>query len=106
MSPYARILGAAGLVVGLGALAAASSLRTHAQPRDLEVTSDTPEYCLRMLDRLSDQVRLSQSPPPPEVIHLSTEGHRMCDQGQTRAGIMRLRQAWMMMTHPNPPPAR
>ncbi|MEJ0019285.1 MAG: hypothetical protein WDN25_22575 [Acetobacteraceae bacterium] len=63
------------------------------------VTSDTPEYCLHLLDRVAELVRGAGSPPPREVTYLSTEGQRMCDQGQTRGGIMRLRRALMLMMH-------
>jgi hypothetical protein len=79
----------------------ASSLSGSAQSSALEVTSDTHEYCARLLGRLTDLVRLSPTPPPPEVSHLSSEGQRMCDQGQTRGGILRLRRAWLLMTHPD-----
>ena len=71
-----------------------------AQSTPLEVTSDTPEYCLRLLARLNDLVHISPAPPPPEVIRLSTDGQRMCDQGQTRGGILRLRRAWLLLAHP------
>ena len=48
------------------------------------VTSDTPEYCLHLLDRVSELVRLATAPVPREVTDLTTEGHRMCAHGQTR----------------------
>jgi hypothetical protein len=67
------------------------------QPAPQRVTSDTPEYCLRLSDRVSELVRVTS--PPQEVTSLSTEGQRMCDQGQTRGGILRLRRALMMMMH-------
>jgi hypothetical protein len=63
----------------------------------MEVTSDTPEYCLELLDRVSELVRLAATPTPREVTDLTTEGHRMCAHGQTRGGIMRLRSALMIM---------
>ena len=65
------------------------------------VTSDTPEYCLHLLDRVSELVRISTSPVPREVTDLTTEGHRMCSHGQTRGGIMRLRSALMIMEKGN-----
>lgn len=64
-----------------------------------QVTSDTPQYCLHLLDRVSEMVRSAGTPPPHEVAYLSNEGQRMCDQGQTRGGILRLRQALMLMLH-------
>lgn len=63
------------------------------------VTSDTPQYCLHLLDRVSEMVRIAGSPPPQEVTFLSSEGQRMCDQGQTRGGILRLRRALVLMMH-------
>jgi hypothetical protein len=65
------------------------------------VTSDTPEYCLELLDRVSELVRLADAPPPQDVTRLSSEGQKMCDQGQTRGGILRLRRALMLMMHPD-----
>ena len=67
------------------------------QTNPMEVTSDTPEYCLHLLDRVSDLVRVSTAPVPREVTDLTTEGQRMCAKGQTRMGIMRLRSALMQM---------
>jgi len=46
-----------------------------------------------------EMVRVASSPPPQEVTFLSSEGQRMCDQGQTRGGILRLRRALMLMSH-------
>jgi hypothetical protein len=72
------------------------------QQRAQLVTSDTPEYCLQLLDRVSELVRVAEAPPPEEVTSLSSEGRRMCDQGKTRGGIMRLRRALLLMTHQEP----
>ena len=69
-----------------------------------QVTSDTPEYCLHLLDRVSEMVRVAAAPPPQEVTFLSSEGQRMCHQGQTRGGILRLRRALMLMLHPGDAP--
>jgi len=102
---FAMRLISAGLVLSLGGLAVAYSPPVGAQSSTLEVTSDTAEYCLRLQNRLSDLVQVSPAPPPPEVADLSTQGQRMCGQGQTRGGIMRLRRAWVLMTHPEPAPA-
>jgi hypothetical protein len=49
-------------------------------------------------------VRVASSPPPQEVTFLSSEGQRMCDQGQTRGGILRLRRALMLMMQRAGPP--
>lgn len=65
----------------------------------LEVTTDTQEYCQYLRSRVDNQVHLAASPPPREVTDLSAEGGRMCDHGQTRGGIMRLRRALLLLTH-------
>jgi hypothetical protein len=64
------------------------------------VTTDTPEYCLQLLDRVSAMVNVASAPPPSEVTSLSTEGQRMCDHGQLRGGIARLRRALLLLQHP------
>jgi hypothetical protein len=84
-------------VAGLGLAAVLLATPVLGQPAPQRVTSDTPEYCLRLSDRVSELVRVTS--PPQEVTSLSTEGQRMCDQGQTRGGILRLRRALMMMMH-------
>ena len=82
------------------ALCLALTLAAHtaaAQNNAAEITSDTPEYCLHLFDLVSALVRQSVQPPPHEVADLSSEGQRMCDHGQTRGGIMRLRRALVLM---------
>jgi hypothetical protein len=93
MGPVMRTISLGAATVWLGAVPVASQLPPQ------RVTSDTPEYCLHLLDHLSDLVRIAPAPPPQEVTFLSSEGQRMCDQGQTRGGILRLRRALMLMTH-------
>lgn len=61
------------------------------------VTTDTPEYCLHLHDLLGGQLRGLRGQPSTEVTDLSREGQLMCDQGQVRAGILRLRQALVLM---------
>jgi hypothetical protein len=73
------------------------SVQVADESRPEPVISDTPQYCLQLLDRVSRLVRLAPGPPPEEVASLSTEGRRMCDQGQVRGGILRLRRALMLM---------
>jgi hypothetical protein len=71
----------------------------RAQSRDPVVTSDTPEYCSVLLERITGITRTSVAPPPTEVAALSEEGERMCVHGQTRGGILRLRHALAIMRH-------
>ena len=61
------------------------------------IMTDTPEYCLHLLDLVSRRAQVKPDPVPPEVTDLSSEGRRMCDEGQVRAGILRLRRALVMM---------
>jgi hypothetical protein len=79
---------------GLSVLAPA-----YAQSRDPVVTSDTPEYCGVLMNRITGITRATAVPPPTEVAVLSEEGERMCVHGQTRGGILRLRRALEIMRH-------
>jgi hypothetical protein len=100
MSPTLRMTGFAGIAtcLVLGAVLI-SPVPVVGQAPPQRVISDTPEYCLQLLDRVSELVRVASAPPPQEVTSLSSEGQRMCDQGQTRGGILRLRRALMLMRH-------
>ncbi|HVC61995.1 MAG TPA: hypothetical protein VND19_16740 [Acetobacteraceae bacterium] len=82
------------LSIGLGLAAMRSPAAGQSTPD--RVTTDTPQYCMQLLDRVSELVRIRVH-PPSEVTDLSTEGQRMCDQGQTRGGIMRLRRALILL---------
>lgn len=82
------------LSVGLGVAAMPSPGAGQGLPA--QVTTDTPQYCLQLLDRVSELVRIRVN-PPEEVTDLSAAGQRMCDQGQTRGGIMRLRRALVLL---------
>ena len=93
MGPIARTLSLGAAALWLGGMPLAS------QSPPQQVITDTPEYCLHLLDRVSEMVRIAGSPPPREVAFLSSEGQRMCDQGQTRGGILRLRRALLLMMH-------
>jgi hypothetical protein len=67
------------------------------QTSPMAITTDTPEYCQKLLGRISEMVHLATAPIPHEATDLTVEGQRMCDHGQTRSGIMRLRSALMLM---------
>lgn len=66
------------------------------QSTPAQITTDTPQYCLQLLDRVSEMVR-TRTHPPQEVTELSSEGERMCNQGKTLGGIMRLRRALVLL---------
>jgi hypothetical protein len=69
-----------------------------------EVTTDSPEYCQKLVDRLGQAIQSSTAPPPVEVSSLSTEGQRMCGAGLTRGGILRLRRALLILEQAPIPP--
>lgn len=107
----ARSLATAGLMAALGAMPAMSLGPVLAQVQagqtgPMQITTDTPAYCLHLLDRVSDLVRLATIPIPHDVTDLTTEGQRMCANGQTRSGITRLRSALMIMEKGNGPAYR
>jgi hypothetical protein len=76
------------------------------QAGPMEITTDTPEYCQKLLNRIGELVRLAAAPVPHEATSLTTEGERMCDHGQTRGGIMRLRSALLLMEQRHGPAYR
>lgn len=97
-----RSLTTAGFLIAVGALPtfsvrSAAAQNQVANTNPMEVTSDTPEYCLYLLDRVSKLASVAAAPVPRNVTDLTTEGHRMCEHGQIRSGIVRLRSALLMM---------
>ena len=79
-----------------------------AEDPPMSVTTDTLEYCLQLHGRVDEMVRVAAT-PPPELTSLATEGRRLCEQGQLRGGILRLRRALMLLLDqkhgpPQPPP--
>jgi len=71
-------------------------------PAPLEVTTDTPGYCLHLQERIYALIVGATTPPPREATDLTQEGQRMCKHGQTRGGIMRLRRALLLIQHDDP----
>src|SRR5258708_39115274 len=68
----ARTTACAGLAACLGlgaALVGAGPVGGQSPPQ--QVTSDTPEYCLRLLDQVSEVVRVASVPPPQTVRSLA-----------------------------------
>jgi hypothetical protein len=67
------------------------------------LTTDTPEYCVHLITRLREAETGSQHRPPQEALTLSDEGRQMCDHGETRGGIQRLRRAMrLILSSPAP----
>jgi len=103
MMSLTRSYGAAGLALSVMAGFAVTPPSVAGQTAPVMVTSDTPQYCLHLLDQVSELMRLAPA-PPPEVTSLSTAGQRMCGQGHTRGGIMRLRRALVLLKEHSLPP--
>lgn len=106
-----RVFAVARAVLPLGAALLISGAPVSAQVSapgtpPMEVITDTPEYCQKLLTRISDLIRLATAPVPHQASDLTKEGRRMCDHGQTRGGIMRLRSALMLMEKDDGPAYR
>jgi hypothetical protein len=97
MSSFVRSCRVAGLLCCLGSLFLLADRQARGQGTPETVITDTPQYCMQLLDQVSGLVRAARTPPPDEVTHLSTEGQRKCGHGQTRGGILRLRRALVLM---------
>lgn len=82
------------LVAASGVIAGASQPGTD---RPMAVTSDTPEYCTTL-----QQLANAAPSPAPEVRRLIAEGQDMCDRGEVRGGIARLRRALVVERHHAP----
>lgn len=69
----------------------------------IRVTTDTPEYCEILSQRVVHAERAPSATPAArgkraEVEELVAEGHQMCATGLIRGGLVRLRRAWMLLT--------
>lgn len=99
MSPLARTTGFAGLAAGIGIIAAAVMLPRPAHSPPVVVTSDTEAFCQHLSAKLRDLVRVAPRPPEAEVLTLGAEGRHLCQVGEVRGGILRLRRGVMLMMH-------
>jgi hypothetical protein len=90
----------------LGALLASApfTLSVAGDTPPAVVTTDTPEYCHRLIARISELVGEEPQAPPLTVSSLSNEGERLCEEGHTRPGILRLRRALMLLEQETPAP--
>jgi hypothetical protein len=85
------------LGLGLLLLNGGPSASAGTDPTPAVVTTDTPEYCQKLADRIGQVIHTTAAPLPVEVASLSTEGNRMCHDGLTRGGILRLRRALLIL---------
>ena len=66
--------------------------RARAQQAAVPVITDTPEYCERMTTQVATCPDLTA-----EMHRLLDEGHHLCERGEVRGGIMRLRRAMLLI---------
>jgi hypothetical protein len=76
-------------------MATSAGYSAHAQePPPVRVLSDTVEYCTHLQQLI--QERLAR---PPDVNKLFADGRRMCEHGEVRRGVARLRSALWLLNH-------
>ena len=92
-----RLLSVGPLVCVL-ALLTPTFLSVQAQQSPEVVLSDAPAFCLHLERALTDLAGQRDGPLPADVQRLSREGTLLCNEGSTRAGIMRLRQAMVLLS--------
>ena len=63
----------------------------------MPIITDTPEYCAFLAAKIRAMQRTAPV-PSPDVRLLAFEGRRLCEHGQVRAGVMRMRMAWRLLT--------
>ncbi len=95
MGPAMRIRLQIAVWVSLFVLATAARAQTP-PPR---ITSDTAEYCAALKQRFDGIARRAQTPVTAEVSELYIAGGRMCEHGQIRGGLLRLRRAIVILSH-------
>ena len=68
------------------------------------VTTEGAEYCAHLQQKYAAIGHAAADPAAAEAATLSDEGARMCGHGNTRAGILRLRRALVLIMHPHDAP--
>ncbi len=67
----------------------------HAAAQDaspIPLTSDTAQYCAQLARQITDR-----HSSLPEVARLLADGREMCEQGEVRSGLRRLRRALVIL---------
>jgi hypothetical protein len=67
-------------------------------PPSFTLTTDTPAYCTQLSKQVGDRHSTIA-----DVQRLLAEGRDMCDRGEVRGGIRRLRRALIILHHRKPP---
>jgi hypothetical protein len=75
-------------------LAGGAALPQEPSPPPVAVLTDTVEYCGQL-----QRMILKRPNRPPDINKLLAEGQRMCDHGEVRPGIARLRRALWLLHH-------
>ncbi len=70
------------------------------EPSPITVTTDTPQYCAQLVQQITQR-----HSSLPDVARLLSEGRELCEQGEVRTGLRRLRRAEIILNHQAPPPA-
>jgi len=97
LRPFTTAYWAAGLAASWAVAAGCTAGAQEAPPP--MVLTDTVEYCTHLQHLILDRpVR------PPDVNRLFTEGRRMCEHGEIRRGVSRLRSAIWLLHHQAPAP--
>ena len=72
----------------------AAALAAATDPSTPMILTDTPQYCAQLGKLVADRHSTLF-----EVKHLLAEGRDMCQRGVIRGGILRLRQALILLRH-------
>jgi hypothetical protein len=80
-------------------LAAGAALPQEPSAPPVAVLTDTVEYCGQL-----QRMILKRPNRPADINKLLAEGQRMCDHGEVRPGIARLRRALWLLHHRATPP--
>ncbi len=65
-----------------------------ADPPSFALMTDTPAYCGQLARQVADR-----HSPVLDVQRLLAEGRELCDRGEVRGGIRRLRRALVLLHH-------
>ena len=64
------------------------------EPPSFALTTDTPAYCAQLVRQVAERHSASL-----DVQRLLAEGREMCENGEVRGGIRRLRRALVLLHH-------
>ena len=71
-----------------------AAMPCRADEPSFTLTTDTPTYCAQLARQVAERHSALL-----DVQRLLAEGREMCEQGQVRGGIRRLRRALVMLRH-------